>query len=287
MPLPNSFKRLARKALEEDSARNDITSRLTVSASSRSQAAIIAKDNGVVCGIEIARFVFSCLDRSNEFKIHKHDGDRFTYREKIATINGKTRAILGAERMALNFLCLLSGTATATRRLVDKVRGYPVTILSTRKTTPTLRKLEEYAVCIGGGSHHRVSLADWVLIKDNHLRASGCVKGKTVNPARIARIMKKIRRATSTTIEVEVENLSEFIHVANNLPDIIMLDNFPIENLIAAVRLRNKKYPGIKLEASGGVNEQSVKAIAATGVDFISVGSITHSPRAIDFSLEF
>jgi len=287
MPLSKSYKTLVRKALEEDRVKGDLTSRFIIPARTTAQATIIAKDKGILCGIEIARFVFLCLDRHSTFKIHKKDADCFTHNDRIATIRAKTRAILGGERVALNFLSLLSGTATATRRLVDKVSRYPATILSTRKTTPTLRELEKYAVRIGGGLNHRTSLSDWVLIKDNHLRFSGCVKAGTVNPAQIKRIMKKIRAGTTGVIEVEVENISEFIHVADTSPDVIMLDNFPIKDLATAVRLRNQRYPKIKLEASGGVNEKNVEQIAATGVDFISVGNITHSPRAIDFSLEF
>jgi nicotinate-nucleotide pyrophosphorylase (carboxylating) len=287
MLLVKSYKTIVAAALKEDSAKKDITSRFTIKPDSISKATIIAKDSGVVCGIDIAKFAFFSLDKNISFKVNKKDGCSFKPGGLIATIKGKTRAILSAERVALNFLALLSGIATSTKNLVDRTSPQNVTILSTRKTTPTLRGLEKYAVRCGGGSNHRTSLSDWVLIKDNHLRASGCISSKKIDNKKINLMIKKIRKSTKRLIEVEVETLNEFLNVARAEPDIIMLDNFSLSDLKAAVKLRNSHFPSIKLEASGGITEKTIGKISSSGVDFISVGAITHSSDAIDFSLEF
>jgi nicotinate-nucleotide pyrophosphorylase (carboxylating) len=286
MLLVKSYKTIVNAALKEDHAKNDITSRLTLPAWDTSKATIVAKDSGILCGVNIACFAFSSLDKNIVFKIHKKDGQKFKPGSKIITIRGKTRAILSAERIALNFLSMLSGIATITGNLVKKVSPQKTVILSTRKTTPNLRELQKYAVRVGGGGNHRTSLSDWVLIKDNHLRASGCVKGQRVKGAKIYRLIKKIRKSTKRPIEVEVETLSEFLMVARAGPDIIMLDNFALNDLKKAVMVRDQQYPGLKLEASGGITEKTIFKIARSGVDFISVGAITHSYKAIDFSLE-
>ncbi len=287
MLLAKSYRSIVAAALKEDRAKNDITSAFTIRPDSVSTAQIIAKDIGVVCGIDIAVFTFLSLDKNIRFKINKKDGCNFTPRDKILTVKGKTRAILAGERVALNFLSLLSGVATATRVLVDKTSGQNVDILSTRKTVPNLRELQKYAVRIGGGMNHRTSLSDWVLIKDNHLRATGCVSSKKVDEAKIRALIKKIRKSTKRLVEVEVETINEFLHVARTKPDVIMLDNFSVKDLKIAVKLRNSHFPSIKLEASGGITEKTIRKISLSGVDLISVGALTHSLDAIDFSLKF
>ena len=287
MLLAKAYKQLVAAALKEDRAKNDITSHYTIPAAHSSLATIIAKERGVVCGMDITAFVFASLNKDLVFKAYKRDGQLIKPFDKVATVKGQTRAILSAERVALNFLSHLSGIASATRALVDQASPAKAAILSTRKTTPTLRNIQKYAVRVGGGSNHRTSLSDWVLIKDNHLRASGCVCRKTTNEEKIHSLIKRIRKNTQSRIEVEVETLDEFIKVAKAKPDIIMLDNFSLSRIRTAVELRNQNFPSIKLEASGGITKKTIAKIAASGVDFISVGAITHSSKAVDFSLEF
>jgi nicotinate-nucleotide pyrophosphorylase (carboxylating) len=219
-------------------------------------------------------------------KFNKHEGSKFKKNNTLAIINGKLQSILIAERVALNFLSCLSGVSTATNNLVEKVKGTKTKVLDTRKTTPNLRLLEKYAVKTGGGKNHRFSLADAVLIKDNHLRASGCLKNGRLDEKKFSNLIKKIRKTSKLLIEVESENLSEFKSIIKTRPDIAMLDNFSPKTLKKAVQYRNKFYPRVKLEASGGITTKNINKIAKTGVDFISTGSITHSSSAIDFSLE-
>jgi nicotinate-nucleotide pyrophosphorylase (carboxylating) len=308
MLLNKKIKNIIALALKEDIGKRDITTLFTVAPYTKIEATIIAKEEGVLCGIELAKEVFSykfSYNRAKEnekviFKCLKRDGETFQKNEKIAIIKGVARLILTRERVALNFLSLLSGIATLTRKFTEKVRGTSAKIMDTRKTTPALRELEKYAVKIGGGYNHRMNLNETILIKDNHLRAERIVyyskshihKKKTsfhwrkLDEEKIRKLISKLRALSSTKIEIEVENLKEFKGVIKYKPDIVMLDNFSLPQLKKAVIFRNKHYPQIKLEASGGINLANVGATASTGVDFISVGSITHSPKAIDFSLE-
>ncbi|RKY33515.1 MAG: carboxylating nicotinate-nucleotide diphosphorylase [Candidatus Omnitrophota bacterium] len=277
---------LIRRALEEDIGKGDLTTSLCVSSSKKSKALILAKDRGVLCGIEIAKKVFKLLDPSLKFRNFKNDGDALTKEDRVAQIIGKATSILTAERTALNFLSLLSGIATYTRKFVDRIKDTKTKIMDTRKTTPTLRVLEKYAVRVGGGFNHRRGLWDGILVKDNHLKASKIVYKRRVNIKRLKQVFSLIRSKTDHKIEIEVESFEEFKKVVFIRPDIVLLDNFNLKAIRKSVEFRNKFFPDIKIEVSGRVNLGNVKKIAKLGVDFISVGSITHSPSSLDFSLE-
>jgi len=282
----NLVRKIVKKALEEDIGKGDITSFFCVKPERKVEAVIFSNEKGVLCGIELAEEVFKFLDSSLNFKRLKKDGDRIKKGDEIARIKGKALSILNAERTALNFLSLLSGVATYTSLFVKKIKNTSAKIRDTRKTTPLLRVLEKYAVRVGGGINHRQGLWDGILIKDNHLRAAELIKNKKIKEKEIAELFDIIRKTTSFEIEVEVENLYQFKKIIKHKPDIILLDNFTLSQIIKAVDFRNRFFPQVKLEVSGGVTLENVEKIAQTGVDFIAVGSITHSPKAVDFSLE-
>jgi len=263
-------------ALREDMPEGDITSESVIPAGAVSEAVFLAKEDGVLAGLPVARRVFEKIDASVEFVERIEDGAAFKRSDILARLKGPTVALLKGERTALNFLQRLSGIATATRRFVDAVAGTKAKILDTRKTTPGLRLLEKYAVKMGGGANHRLSLSDMVLIKDNHLRHVGSV----------AEAVRRARAAVKPGIRVEVE-AAELAQVRDALAagaDMIMLDNMLIETMREAVTIAAGRVP---LEASGTVSLERVRAVAETGVDFISVGALTHSARAVDISLEF
>jgi len=263
-------------ALREDMPEGDITSESVIPAGALSEAVFLAKEDGVLAGLTVARRVFEKIDPSVEFVERTKDGAAFKKTDILARLKGPTVALLKGERTALNFLQRLSGIATATRRFVDAVAGTKAKILDTRKTTPGLRLLEKYAVKMGGGANHRLSLSDMVLIKDNHLRHVGSV----------AEAVRRARAAVKPGIRIEVE-AAELAQVRDALAagaDMIMLDNMLIETMREAVTIAAGRVP---LEASGTVSLERVRAVAETGVDFISVGALTHSARAVDISLEF
>ena len=263
-------------ALREDMPEGDITSESVIPAGALSEAVFLAKEDGVLAGLPVARRVFEKIDPSVEFVERTKDGAAFKKTDILARLKGPTVALLKGERTALNFLQQLSGIATVTRRFVDAVQGTKVKILDTRKTTPGLRLLEKYAVKMGGGTNHRLSLSDMVLIKDNHLRHVGSV----------AEAIRRARAAAKPGIRIEVE-AAELAQVRDALAagaDMIMLDNMLIETMREAVTIAAGRVP---LEASGTVSLERVRAVAETGVDFISVGALTHSARAVDISMEF
>jgi nicotinate-nucleotide pyrophosphorylase (carboxylating) len=268
-----------RRALAEDLGPGDITSECFIPADHRSSARIIAKETAVLAGTEAAIEVFRQVAPDILIEILKNDGDSLTHGEIILTATGPTRALLSAERTALNFLQRLSGIATLTRRFVDAVSGTKAVILDTRKTTPGLRELERIAVRAGGGINHRFGLYDRVLAKDNHLAITGDAAGlqRAIDEAK--------NRAPDILIEIEADTLEQ-VRLLCDLRgvDIILLDNMTNDQLREAVQIRGDKK--ILLEASGGVNLDTVAAIAATGIDQISVGALTHSARAIDLSME-
>ena len=286
MLLSKNIHSVVRNALKEDVSKGDITTFLTIPSQLKGKGIVVAQEKGVLCGIEVVKAVFKQLDKQVKFKALKKDGSIFKKGEKLAIIQAKMRTILTGERVALNFLSLLSGVATLTKKIVDKTKGMKAKIKDTRKTVPNLRKLEKYAVRVGGGYNHRISLSDGIIVKDNHLKAAGYIHRGRLNKQKFCRLVSLLKKKSSFKIEVEVENLSELRGVAIYKPDIIMLDNFSVKNLKTAVKLRNEYYPKIKLEASGGVNLGNVRAIACSGVDYISLGMITDSPCAIDFSLD-
>ncbi len=285
--LKKSFIRdIVRKAVAEDGSLHDITTAITIPSGTRRKAFIIAKEDGVLCGIDIAKEVFKYIDKKLLFKPFKKDGDTFVKKDIIALIKGKAAGILAAERVALNFLSFLSGIATHTRKFVLKAKGYNVKVMDTRKTTPTLRILEKYAVRIGGGFNHRFNLSTGIIVKDNHLKALKIVDNKKINVQKLKTVLSSLKKKAAFPVEIEVENLKEFKEVVKYNPDIIMLDNFSFSSLCKAVSYRNRYFPRVKLEASGGINLKNIRRIASSKVDFISVGALTHSASCIDFSLD-
>ncbi len=281
-----SVRKIIKQALKEDIGTGDITTALCIPPKKKGKATIFSKQKGVLCGIDIAKEIFKTVDASLKFRSFKSDGRSFKTHEKIVQISGALSSILTAERVVLNFLSLLSGVATHTRKFTDEVKGTRAKIRGTRKTTPGLRVLEKYAVRTGGGTNHRSGLWDAVLVKDNHLKSNGMIHKGKINNKKVANAMAVIRKAVKSEIEIEVENMNEFKEIIKYKPDVVMLDNFDIKETQKAVQFRDKYFPGVKLEASGGVDIHKVKKIAETGVDFIAVGSITHSSESIDFSLE-
>lgn len=286
MLLTKEIKLIIKRALQEDIGREDITTLFAIPYHFKTEGIIIAKEPGVLCGMAVARAAFKERDENIVFTAFKKDGDILKANDIIVKIKGDARSVLAAERVALNFLSLLSGVSTATKKFVDKIKGTRARILDTRKTTPNLRVLEKYAVRVGGGSNHRKALSDAILVKDNHLRAGKFIVNGKVDRIRLERSVSYLKKVSSVKVEIEVETLDEFESVIRHRPDIIMLDNFAVNNMKAAVKFRDRYYPKVKLEASGGVNFDNVRQIAQTGVDFISIGRITHSAAAVDFSLE-
>jgi len=262
-------------AIQEDMPEGDITSESVIPEDSVSQAVFLAKGGGVLAGIDIARSVFVRLDPLVQFEKLKEDGSNIQKGDMLARLKGNSISLLKGERIALNFLQRMSGIASLSRIFVRALKGFGTKLLDTRKTTPTLRVLEKYAVRAGGGSNHRLNLSDMIMIKDNHLKIIGGIT-EAVNRAR-----KKGPRGAK--IEVETSNLEEVQEALRCEVDIIMLDNMTIEEMKQAVSLSRGRVP---LEASGGIQLSQIAEIAATGVDFISVGHLTHSYASLDISME-
>lgn len=269
----DTVERVVLAALAEDIGAGDVTTEATVAADAVGTADLLVKEPGVVCGLQTAEFAFRALDPEVVFEALASDGDFVDAPAVVATVSGSERALLTAERVALNFLGRLSGIATLTRRYVDAVAGTGAAVLDTRKTTPGLRALEKHAVAAGGGRNHRFGLDDAVLIKDNHLRAAGS----------IGAAIELVRAATDLPIEVECETLAQVDEGLAAGVDAMLLDNMTLEELRSAVALVDGRA---RLEASGGVTLETIRAIAETGVDEISVGALTHSARSLDVSLE-
>ena len=271
--------RILKSALAEDVGSGDVTSLSTVPPGRTISGRYIAKEDGVLCGLEVVARAFALLDASIAFTALAADGDRVRKGDVIATVSGDARAILAGERVGLNLLQHMSGVATLTARAVAAVAGTGAKIVDTRKTTPGLRVLDKYAVRMGGGGNHRFNLADGVLIKDNHIvAASGIAAAVAAARARAPHSLK---------IEVEVETLEQLREALEAGADIIMLDNMPTETMREAVRL----VAGRALtEASGNMGDKTdaeLRAVAETGVDLISIGALTHSVKALDISLKF
>jgi nicotinate-nucleotide pyrophosphorylase (carboxylating) len=277
-------RRLIEMALEEDLGHvGDLTSQAMIPAELQGQAAFTARSPGVLAGLDTVRLVCAGVDSRIVCNSLLVDGTILKANTRLAVLRGPVRAILAVERTALNFLQHLSGIATATRRYVEAVAGLPVRILDTRKTTPGYRPLEKYAVRCGGGHNHRMGLYDGILIKDNHLASLG------PDPEVITTILRTIRFqvGAGVSIEIEVDSLEQVERALNGKPNIILLDNMPLDQLREAVRQRNEAAPDVQLEASGGVNLGTVRSIAETGVDRISVGALTHSAAALDIALDY
>lgn len=278
-PLPdrNEYRDLVARALAEDLGSGDLTTRAIVPANVRASAIVLAKTHCVVAGLSVAEEVCRQVDASLQWRAQCADGDRRAPGDVIATIEGPAAGVLGAERTLLNVLQHLSGVATLTRRFVDATGGH-VAILDTRKTLPTLRCLEKYAVRCGGGRNHRFGLFDGVLIKDNHIRVAGSI-GEAVSRMRSALAAE----AQTLPVEVETQSLVEVREAIEAGADIIMLDNLTTAEMQEAITLIAGRA---KVELSGGVTLDRIPALAALGADFVSVGALTHSAPAADISLE-
>lgn len=267
---------LIRRSLDEDIGTGDITTDSIVGSDLKIRGRFIAKESGIICGLLVARRVFELLNPEIKLDDQIFEGSSAAKGAVIAEISGSAQQILTGERVALNFLQHLSGIATRTHEAVMQVAGTNAVIADTRKTTPGLRILEKYAVRVGGGSNHRFNLSDGILIKDNHIRAAGGIR-QAVAAAR--------KNATHTLkIEVETETMAQVEEAIACRADIIMLDNMTMEEMANAVTLIDGRA---KVEASGNMGEKNLKEVAATGVNIISIGAITHSVRALDISLRF
>ncbi len=264
--------------LKEDLGRGDITTQSVVRGGARARGRFLARQDFVLCGLEIAEAVFGTLDNNILLESTVYDGEKITAGTEFARMEGPAAALLTGERTALNVMQRLSGVATLTRAFVDRVEGTGVRIVDTRKTTPGLRLIEKYAVTVGGGFNHRFGLDDGVLIKDNHIALAGGVK-RAVDLARSAvpHLMK---------IEVEVGNQPHLREAIAAHADVIMLANMNVAEIREAVKLIREQTPGTIIEVSGGVTLENVRELAECGVDLISVGAITHSAPAVDISLK-
>ncbi|MCL4535640.1 MAG: carboxylating nicotinate-nucleotide diphosphorylase [Bacteroidetes bacterium] len=281
MDLPSAeVQRIVERALAEDLGWGDVTTQALIDPAWTAQGKVIAKETGVLCGIQMLAMVFRAVDPDVQTDILAPDGATVFVGQTVANIRGSAASLLMGERTALNFLQRLSGIATETRRYVDAVQGLPVRIVETRKTTPGLRLLEKYAVRVGGGHNHRQNLSDAILIKDNHLAA---LRSRGMSFAEIVALAQQ-KSAHTITVEVEVEAPEEAAQAAEAGADTVMLDNMGLEEMRRAVELVGGRA---LIEASGGVRLDTVRAIAETGVDLISVGALTHSVKALDFSIEF
>jgi len=267
--------KLIERCLYEDIGSGDITANSIVPTGANTKGIIHAKQSGVIAGLAVAEEVFRFLSADISFICKVKDGDKVEAGTILAEVEGDARTILTGERVALNFLQRMSGIATYTSFLVEKVKGYPVRVVDTRKTTPGLRMVEKYAVLAGGGYNHRYGLYDAVMIKDNHIKVAGGI-AQAVAAAR-----EKVSHMVK--IEVEVEDLAGVAEALQAKADVIMLDNMDIHTMGQAVAM----IGGLALvEASGGINEETIAVIAKTGVDIISVGALTHSAQALDISLD-
>ncbi len=269
-------------ALREDRGVKDITTDGFIRKDALARAALLAKQDCVVCGLGVASLVFKTQDERIAFIPLVKEGSAVKKGKVIARISGKAKSLLTAERTALNFISFLSGVATKTRRYVEAAKPYPAKILDTRKTIPGLRLLEKYAVRIGGGFNHRLTLDEMIMVKDNHIKVAGL---RDI----VARVKKSAKRPTK--VEIEVGSLKEFKAVIQANPDVILLDNMPYADIKKAVAIRNSLSCGARrpkplLEASGGITLKNLKRIASARVDMISVGSLTHSVDSVDISLE-
>ena len=280
-PPEDHLRRLAENALAEDRADEDITTAALVPDDQRGRGVIIARAEGVLAGLPIACAVFRAADASLTWRPHGEDGRRLAPGDRVATVEGSLASILRAERAALNFLAHLSGAAAAAAAVVRALDGTPCRLRDTRKTIPGLRALEKYAVRVGGGANHRLNLAEGVLIKDNHLAA---LRARGLGIADAVRLAREA--IANLRIEIEVTTVDEARLALDGGADELLLDNMPLDAMREVVALAAGRDPRPMLEASGGITLDNARAVARTGVDYISVGAITHSAQALDMSLE-
>lgn len=279
--LPAFVKETLKNAISEDEGHGDVTSTLLIPANKDATAHIIAKEDFILAGMPFVKEVFSIVDKDLELNVFFKDGSIIKKADVIAEAKGRARSLLLTERVSLNLLQRVSGIATLTHSFVKKIKGLPAIIADTRKTAPCLRFMEKYGVRIGGGVNHRFGLYDGVLIKDNHIKIAGGVRKSIELAGKAHHLMK---------IEVEVKNIDDLKEALSAGADVIMLDNMTIEDMKAAVSIKNvyavENKKRITLEASGSVRLENVRDIAETGVDIISVGTLTHSARAVDISMK-
>ncbi|MCH5583464.1 carboxylating nicotinate-nucleotide diphosphorylase [Shimazuella sp. AN120528] len=273
---PIQLRQSIREMLNEDIGAGDITTESLVEANHRSSAVLLAKQSGVIAGLPIVALVFQELDPHLEFQAQVAEGQKVEAYQTIAVLSGSTRAILTAERVALNLLQRMSGIATLTRQLVDQLEGLDCRVLDTRKTTPGLRQFEKYAVRTGGGTNHRFGLSHGVMLKDNHIAFAGSLENA----------VKKVHKRVGHMVQIEVEaDTLEQVQEALSLPiHALLLDNMDVETLRKAVKMIDGK---VWTEASGGITPDTIRSIAETGVNAVSVGYLTHSATALDISLDF
>ncbi len=292
MPIPDfdsataaSAKTLTRMSLDEDLRdRGDLTCLATIPAELQATVNIVSRQTGIVCGLPVLPVVFQMLPGSVSWSLNLNDGDPVERGTVLASMTGPVRSLLTGERTVLNFMTHLSGIASRTAEFVEQIRGTKAVILDTRKTLPGYRLLQKYAVRCGGGVNHRMGLFDGILIKDNHLAA----RGESSCAAAVAdarRYMASIDAGAD--IEIEVDSLKQLRDVLHEQPEIVLLDNMPAEMLKAAVLIRDQYAPQTLLEASGGITLQTARAVAETGVERISVGSLTHSSPALDLGFDW
>jgi nicotinate-nucleotide pyrophosphorylase (carboxylating) len=277
LPPPQDLPATVERALAEDIGTGDLTAAL-IPEHAAGRATILTRERAILCGIPYAQAAFERLDSSLHIDWIKSEGSLLEPSEIFCRLEGRARALLTGERTALNFLQLLSGTATATRAYVDRLTGSACCLLDTRKTLPGLRRAQKYAVRVGGGHNHRIGLFDGILIKENHIVAAGSIAA-AVSAAR--------RAGGEVPVEVEVESLEELRAALEAHADIALLDEFSLASMREAVAINRASAHPLKLEASGGVTLDTIRAIADTGVDFVSVGAITKHVRAIDLSMRF
>jgi nicotinate-nucleotide pyrophosphorylase (carboxylating) len=282
-PEAIACRRLVELALEEDVGRGDLTSQAVIPERLPGQGVFVARTAGIIAGLPAAAMVFAILDPRTQFAALLPDGSAVEAGTRLATVKGAMRSILTGERTALNFLQHLGGIATQTRHYVDAIAGLKCKVLDTRKTLPGWRLLEKYAVRCGGGHNHRIGLFDGILIKDNHLWALGQDRKEIRQAVEAARAT----HGSDVPLEIEVDNLTELEEALRCHPDIVLLDNMPPDQMREGVRLREESAPAVQLEASGGVTLATVRAIAETGVDRVSVGALTHSSPALDIALDY
>lgn len=275
--IPN-LDELIRMALREDVGDGDHSTLACIPPTAQGHAKMVAKQSGILCGAEVGKRVFHFVDASTEVLLQKHDGDAVEKGDIIMLVNGPSASILTAERTALNFMQRLSGIATETHRMVAMLEGLNTRLLDTRKTTPNMRLLEKYAVKCGGGTNHRIGLYDMVMLKDNHIDFAGGIEAAIDRTREYLQANNKDLR-----IEIEVRNMEELERVLQHGGvDRIMLDNFDVAMLKDAVRVIGGRY---ETEASGGITDATLRSYAETGVDFISVGALTHHIKSMDISL--
>lgn len=271
----SQFDVIIKTAIDEDIRGGDITTQAVINKNIYAEAEFLVKEDGVIAGLDLAERIFKVYDRNLNFEKFYADGDFVKNGNIAAQIKGSAASILTCERTSLNFMQRMSGIASAARLYSDKIKHTKAQILDTRKTAPGLRMLDKMAVKIGGGKNHRIGLFDMFLIKDNHIALSGSIK-------RAVDLCKKFKSDSNFKIEVEAANLTQVKEALDAGADIIMLDNFSLDEMSEAVKLINGK---VKTEASGGVDVNTVVQIAETGVDYISIGALTHSVKALDISL--